>query len=67
MTPRTHSLARARAAAGSTVPAAMSAGGLPLSPHPPRWSPPKMPVITGDAEIVEFYERDDRAFVRTDA
>ena len=67
LTPRTHSLARARAAAGSTAPAALSAGGLPLSPQPPRWSPPKMPVITGDAEIVEFYERDDRAFVRTDA
>ena len=57
--------AAAAKAAAAAAPVAVSAGGMPLSPPPPRWSPPKMPVITGDAEIVEFYERDDRAFVRT--
>ena len=40
---------------------------LPVSPHPAMVPSEDAPVITGDAEIVEFYERDDRAFVRTDA
>ena len=32
-----------------------------------RAAPPKMPTITGGAEIVEFYDRNERAFARRGA
>ena len=50
----------ARAAAGSTAPAACVWARCRSAP-PPAMAPPKMPVITGDAEIVEFASRDEIA------
>jgi len=61
--------AAAEAGLGATDASALGFSCARAEPKTPtrRAAPPKMPTITGGAEIVEFYDRNERAFARRGA